>query len=140
MNSDYLFVYGTLLKNKDNEMSKFLASHSDFIRKGYFNGKLYLVDWFPGAILSDNTETSSAQVSEERVFGSVFKISDPALVFKVLDDYEGLGEHHPKPHLFKKERITVFLENNTEIKAWVYLYNRSTAHLKRIISGDFIKQ
>ncbi len=138
MRPSYLFVYGTLLNENDNAMSKFLAAHSVFVSKGYFYGKLYLVDWFPGAILSDNTETSSAQVSEERVFGSVFKISDPALVFKVLDDYEGLGEHDPKPHLFKRETITVFLENNTKIKAWVYVYNHSTANLKRIISGNFI--
>jgi gamma-glutamylcyclotransferase (GGCT)/AIG2-like uncharacterized protein YtfP len=60
------------------------------------------------------------------------------MVFDVLDDYEGLGENDPKPHLFNREAITIFLKNHTKIKAWVYLYNHSTVNLKRIISGNFI--
>ncbi|MGC1205701.1 MAG: gamma-glutamylcyclotransferase family protein [Flavobacteriaceae bacterium] len=130
MNSTYLFVYGTLLKDIDNEMSRFLASHSVFVSKGYFSGKLYLVDWFPGAILSDDTE--------DRVFGSIFEIKNPIVVFNVLDDYEGIGKHNPKPHLFNREIITIFLENKTKLKSWVYLYNHSTKNLKRIISGNFL--
>jgi len=130
MNSTYLFVYGTLLKDSNHEMSKFLASHSVFVSKGYFNGKLFLVEWFPGAILSDH--------NLDRVYGSVFKINNPTEVFNVLDDYEGLGESNSKPHLFKRETITIFLENHTKIKAWVYLYNHSIGKLKRIISGNFI--
>lgn len=127
----HLFVYGTLLKDIDNAMSRFLASHSVFVSKGYFNGKLFLIDWFPGAILTDD--------NSDRVYGSIFKINNPDLVFNVLDDYEGLGENDPKPHLFKKEVITVTLKNNTKMKSWVYLYNHSTANLKRISSGDFMK-
>lgn len=130
MNSTYLFVYGTLLKDSNHVMSKFLVSHSVFVSKGYFNGKLYLIDWFPGAILSDD--------KSNRVFGSVFKIINSTMVFNVLDDYEGRGENDPKPHLFIREVITIFLENNTKIKAWVYLYNHSMVNLKRIISGNFI--
>jgi hypothetical protein len=43
MDSDYLFVYGTLLKDFDGYMSKFLEKKSDFIGTGYFNGKLFEV-------------------------------------------------------------------------------------------------
>jgi len=132
MNSEYLFVYGTLQKNSGNEMSKFLAKHSEFIGEGYFHGKLFIVSWYPGAILSDN--------NLDYVFGSVFKINKPLEVFKILDDYEGIGENYPKPHLFKKELTTIFLQKNTKIKAWVYLYNCSTKNLKQIASGDFFKQ
>lgn len=132
MNRTYLFVYGTLLKDSENEISKFLASHSVFIGKGYFYGKLYQVSWFPGAVLSNNTE--------ERVFGHVFKIDNPNSVFNVLDDYEGIGEHYLEPRLYQKKIITVFLEDKTEVESWVYLYNHSTENLKQIISGDFLKQ
>ena len=131
MDSIHLFVYGTLLKDLDNEMSKFLASHSVYTGQGYFCGKLYKVSWFPDAVLSHDVL--------DKVYGTVFKIKNPEVVFNALDEYEGLGEHHPKPHLFKKELITVFLENNIKIKSLVYLYDRPTKHLKRIISGDFFK-
>lgn len=76
--------------------------------------------------------------NSERIYGSIYIINNPTLVFNVLDDYEGLGEHDPKPYLFKKEIISVFLENNTKIKTLVYLFSHSTEHLKRINSGDFI--
>ncbi len=111
-------------------MSKFLAKHSEFIDKGYFQGHLFMVSWYPGAIISEN--------NSNRVYGRVFKINNPIEVFKVLDDYEGIGEKYSKPHLFKKELTTIFIEDNTKIKAWVYLYNHSTKNLKQIVSGNFL--
>ena len=130
MDSDYLFVYGTLLKDLDNEMSNFLASQSVFTGKGYFYGELYKVSWYPGAILSNNVSN--------KVYGMIFKVKNSEVVFKVLDEYEGLGDHQSKPYLFKRELITVFIETNIKIKSWVYLYDRPIKNLKKIISGDFI--
>jgi gamma-glutamylcyclotransferase (GGCT)/AIG2-like uncharacterized protein YtfP len=130
MDSDYLFVYGTLLKDLDNEMSNFLASHSVFTGKGYFYGELYKVSWYPGAILSNDVS--------DKVYGMIFKVKNSEVVFKVLDEYEGLGDHQSKPYLFKRELITVFIETNIKIKSWVYLYDRPIKNLKKIISGDFI--
>ncbi|SFZ94388.1 Uncharacterized conserved protein YtfP, gamma-glutamylcyclotransferase (GGCT)/AIG2-like family [Flaviramulus basaltis] len=128
---EYLFVYGTLLKDLENEMSKFLASHSKFISKGYFYGKLYKVTWFPGAILSTNTL--------DKVYGMVFKIENPEAVFNVLDDYEGIGEKYPEPQLFKKLVTTAFLEDGSTLKTWVYLYNLPVKGLKQITSGNYLK-
>jgi gamma-glutamylcyclotransferase (GGCT)/AIG2-like uncharacterized protein YtfP len=127
----YLFVYGTLLKDVDNEMSSFLHSHAVLKGKGYFYGKLYRVSWYPGAVISDNTS--------EKVFGMVYKIENPKYVFRVLDDYEGIGALYPKPHLYKRKLIDTFLNNGTKIKTWVYLYNQSITDLHQIVSGDFLK-
>lgn len=131
MNSDYLFVYGTLLKDVDNEMSKFLQQHAQFISKGYFNGKLYQVSWYPGAVISNN--------SSDRVYGHIYKLSNFNYTFKVLDAYEGIDYNNAKNNLFKRESVTAFLETDTEIKTWVYTYNLSTTHLRQIESGDFLK-
>ncbi|OEK08239.1 hypothetical protein A8C32_01900 [Flavivirga aquatica] len=126
----YLFVYGTLLKDANNDMSKFLASQSECIGQGYFKGKLYQVSWYPGAIVSDK--------SSEKVYGSIFKLKDAETVFNVLDEYEGIGEQYPKPHLFKKEQIIAFLEDGSSIEASVYVYNREIKGLNRVESGDFL--
>lgn len=131
MHSDYLFVYGTLLKDVENGMSKFLAKHSEFIGKGYFFGKLYQISWFPGAIASSN--------SLEKVYGSLFKLTDLDSVFKKLDEYEGVGNNYPKPNLYRKKLIPIFLDNGSSFKAWVYLYNLPIKDLKLIDSGDFLK-
>jgi gamma-glutamylcyclotransferase (GGCT)/AIG2-like uncharacterized protein YtfP len=124
ISSDYLFVYGTLMVDADNNMSRFLIKHSEFIEKGYFCGKLYKVNNFPGAVLSDNTS--------DKVYGSVYKITNKDHVFKVLDAYEGVEEN-----LFKRVIINAFL-NPKSISTWVYLYNQPTKHLKLIASGDYL--
>lgn len=122
----YLFVYGTLLQDTNNEMSRFLSNHSRFVSKGYFNGKLYEVNQYPGAILSD--------YSRDKVYGSLFKITNIHRVFEVLDEYEGVVEG-----LFKRTIINAFLPNKT-VLSWVYLYNQPITHLQIITSGDYLNK
>jgi gamma-glutamylcyclotransferase (GGCT)/AIG2-like uncharacterized protein YtfP len=128
--SKYLFVYGTLMQDFKNEMSKFLASHSQFISNGYFNGKLFEVDGFPGAILSE--------YKEDKVYGSIFKLNDNESIFKVLDVYEGIDATSKVPDLYKRNIITSFLENGEILQTWVYIYNLSTTNLVQITSGKYV--
>ncbi|AUS04017.1 gamma-glutamylcyclotransferase family protein [Pseudotamlana carrageenivorans] len=129
--SEYLLVYGTLQKESQNSMSKYLAAHGQFVARGCFQGKLYQVSWFPGAVVSSNIL--------EKVYGSIFKIDTSENVFKVLDAYEGIGRVPKASDLFKRESVHAMLDDGTTIETWVYLYNRSVNHLKRISSGDFLK-
>lgn len=122
--TDYLFVYGTLMGDLDNEMSRFLANHSEFVDKGYFYGKLYEVNNFPGSVLGSNTF--------DKVFGSLYKITNKDHIFNVLDSYEGVEEG-----LFKRYVIDVYIKNEV-VTSWVYLYNQPTNHLKLIVSGDYL--
>lgn len=130
MKSNYLFVYGTLLKDLENEMSKFLKRHADFTGKAYLYGMLYQVSWYPGLVLSDD--------DSQRVYGHVFKLHDTEMVLRVLDDYEGVSDAYPQPHQYKRALTTVFIADGTKQDAWVYIYNHSTARLKQITSGNFL--
>ncbi len=132
MISEHLFVYGTLQKDLDNDMSRFLGQHSEFLGRGYFFGKLFEISWFPGAE-SDVSNSS-------KVYGSVFKLKDTSNVFKTLDTYEGYNPNDLVNSLFRRESITVYFEDNTSLTAWVYLYNRSTANEKQIVSGDYMNK
>ena len=125
--SKYLFVYGTLLDRVDTDMSRFLSEHSEFIGKGHFRGKLYLASWYPGAILSED--------KGDKVFGRIYKLKDEERVFKVLDAYEGVEDG-----LYSREIIDVYVQDHPIYKSWVYLYNLPITDLKRIASGDFLKQ
>ncbi|NCO63531.1 MAG: gamma-glutamylcyclotransferase [Flavobacteriales bacterium] len=129
MNSEYLFVYGTLLKDFNSDMAHFLATHSEFVGTGYFNGRLYEVDWYPGAITSENPS--------EKVYGHIFKIFDTKMIFEVLDTYEGIGETSEYPNEYTRTLIKATLETGECLKTWVYMYNQPFQHLKRIDSGDF---
>lgn len=129
--SDYLFVYGTLQKESQNNMSKYLAEHAELVSRGYIQGKLYKISWFPGVVESENPS--------DRVYGSLFKISDITNIFKALDDYEGIDYTSTDPDLYKRMIVSVFLPGTSEIKAWVYFYNQSVANCERIVSGDFLE-
>ena len=133
MKSDYLFVYGTLLKGFNSYMSKFLDKNSEFVGEGYFNGKLFKVSWYPGAVLS--------KIASGRVYGHIFKIHDHIKTFKILDDYEGVGEATAEyPNEYRRELIETFLNDGTILRTWVYVYNNATDHLRLIISGDYLKE
>lgn len=126
MVTDYLFVYGSLLKNAKNEISVFLSFHAKLLGKAYFYGKLFDVSWFPGAVLSLDTT--------EKVYGSVYEITEVTKVFEVLDEYEGVAEK-----LFKRVKVEAYLESENMLETWVYVYNHSTDRLKHIVSGDYLQ-
>lgn len=132
MQSEYLFVYGTLLKDFESYMSKFLERNSEFIGSGYFNGRLFEISWYPGAILSD--------IDAEKVYGHVFKIHNTDSIFKTLDNYEGIGETAEHPNEYIRVLVNAFLDSNKTINTWVYVYNRPVTHLKLIHSGNYLKQ
>jgi gamma-glutamylcyclotransferase (GGCT)/AIG2-like uncharacterized protein YtfP len=132
MESNYLFVYGTLLKDFESYMSKFLNRNSEFIGSGYFNGRLYEISWYPGAVLSD--------VPSEKVYGHIFKIHNGEKAFKILDNYEGLGDTSEHSNEYKREIIEAYLHTGERQETWVYLYNQHTMGLKRIESGNFLQK
>lgn len=131
MASNYLFVYGTLLKNFDSYMSKFLEKNAEFFGESYFNGKLFEISWYPGAVLSTD--------EDDKVYGHIYKITDEEKTFKILDDYEGISETAEVPNEFKRVLIHAFLNNETMLQTWVYVYNLSTLNLRQIASGNYLK-
>jgi gamma-glutamylcyclotransferase (GGCT)/AIG2-like uncharacterized protein YtfP len=132
MESNYLFVYGTLLKDFESYMSKFLEKNSEFIGTGYFNGKLFEISWYPGAVLSS--------VPTDKVFGHIFKILNKEKTIQILDEYEGIVDTAEHLNEYKRELIEAYLDSNETIKTWVYVYNNSTENLKVIASGNYLKK
>jgi len=128
---NYLFVYGTLLEDCKNELSKKISNHSEFISNAHFNGKLFNVDWYPGAIYLPNSDC--------KVYGKVYKIEHFKEIIKQLDDYEGDGNQFESPNQYKREKIKISLEDESWIDAWVYTYNWPTDKLEFIPHGNYIQ-
>jgi len=126
----YLFVYGTLRRDVAHPMHAVLAAHAEFIGAGTFQGKLYDLGGYPGAVPSER-ET-------DIVAGEVYALRDPAQVLAVLDRYEGCADD-PPPTEFRREKATITLENGDQVEAWIYLYNWPTFGLPRIRSGDYVQ-
>ncbi|MFG6687346.1 gamma-glutamylcyclotransferase [Mariniflexile sp. HNIBRBA6329] len=132
MEPEYLFVYGTLLKDFESDMSKFLERNSEFVGAGYFIGKLFEISWYPGAVLSNDPD--------DKVYGHIFKIQNPQKTFQVLDDYEGIGDTGEYANEYTRTLIDAYSNENKSIKIWVYIYNNSTENLKQITSGNYFER
>ena len=130
MKSEYLFVYGTLLKDFNSYMSKFLERNSEFVGSGYFQGNLYEISWYPGAVLSNNPE--------HKVYGHVFKIKNPEKTFQVLDDYEGISDSGEHTNEYTRTLIEVYFNETERIYSYVYVYNLPVSNLKHISSGKYV--
>jgi gamma-glutamylcyclotransferase (GGCT)/AIG2-like uncharacterized protein YtfP len=126
----YLFVYGTLRHDHRHEVFPWLAKHGRLIGKARFQGRLFIVNHYPGAVESD--------APDAWVRGEVYALPNHDDIWQRLDDYEECGPQCSQPTLYRRERKNVILDDGTAVDAWVYLYNRPTDALPEIQSGDFL--
>ena len=129
MKSEYIFVYGTLRKEAALSIGKLLEQHGDYVSRGHMQGKLYEIDGYPGAVESDD--------KSEKIFGELYIINRPDIVFPQLDEYEGCAESFPEPHEYIRKKVAVTLSGGEGVKAWVYIYNNKINNMERIRSGDY---
>lgn len=129
--ANLLFVYGTLMRAAEHHMHPVLAGGSTFIGEARFNGRLYLVAHYPGAV--------AATATDEQVHGEVYKLHDAVRLLAVLDDYEACAPASPRPHEYVRRLCEVTLADERRVEAWIYLYDRSVDGLPRIPSGRFLE-
>ena len=122
-NEAYLFVYGTLRSQLNDPLHRLLETHAVLVGTGSFQGKLYDLGRYPGAV--------SSRGHTDHVIGEIYRFSDPQRALEILDEYEG--------HRFKRKRVTIVQESGKSIPCWIYLYARSVRRRPRIPSGDYIR-
>jgi gamma-glutamylcyclotransferase (GGCT)/AIG2-like uncharacterized protein YtfP len=132
MNSDRLFVYGTLMRGFDHPMARLLSRSADFIGEARCRGRLYLVKHYPGLVLSDDTV--------DAVFGEVFRLRQPKELLREFDMYEACGEGFAEPTEYVRQMVPVTSDDGAASEAWTYVYNWPVAHLPRIASGRFLEK
>lgn len=128
--SEYLFVYGTLRSDAGDSSYRYLKNNAEFIGKATFQGRLYDVGGYPGAVPSDD--------SSERVLGEVFLVKNPENTFRQVDEYE---EYRPADHAkgeYRREIWRVVLHSGETLNAWIYIYNLPTDGFPVIASGDYV--
>ena len=124
-----LFVYGTLRQGAGHSAHHLLKKGAKLVGRGHMRGRLYEINGYPGAVWSE--------AGDEQVIGELYQLLEADSLLATLDDYEEAGENYPEPREYRRFRVTVELENKTKVGAWCYLYNRPTAGLKLIASGDW---
>jgi gamma-glutamylcyclotransferase (GGCT)/AIG2-like uncharacterized protein YtfP len=127
--SDFLFVYGTLMRAARHPMHQHIAVRADYVDEATFNGRLYLVHHYPGVVDSPGPD--------ERVHGELYRVREPS-AFVQLDDYEGCGLNVPQPAEYVRVQRPVKRADGTVVTAWIYLYNHPVEGLPLIPSGRFL--
>ena len=125
-----MFVYGTLMQAYDHPMARLLAEQAERVGEGSCCGRLYQIKHYPGLIESSDPT--------DRVFGELFRLRETKALLAQLDEYEGCGPSAPQPTLYIRAMRPIARAGQPDVDAWVYLYNRPVAGLKRIVSGRFL--
>jgi gamma-glutamylcyclotransferase (GGCT)/AIG2-like uncharacterized protein YtfP len=130
MNSDLLFVYGTLMRGFDHPMAKLLSRSADFVGEARCQGRLYLVKHYPGLLLSDDPA--------DVVFGELYRLRARDALLREFDMYEACGEGFAEPTEYVRQMLPVTLDDGAASEAWTYVYNWPVNDLARIASGRFL--
>ena len=131
MNSDHLFVYGTLMRGFDHPMAQLLSRSADCLGEARCRGRLYLVKHYPGLVLSDDPG--------DVVFGELFRLRQPAELLREFDMYEACGDGFAEPTEYIRRMLPVTRDGGAPSEAWTYVYNWPVDRLPRIASGRFLE-
>jgi gamma-glutamylcyclotransferase (GGCT)/AIG2-like uncharacterized protein YtfP len=132
MQSDRLFVYGTLMRGFDHPMAQLLSRSADFLGEARCRGRLYLVKHYPGLVRSDDPT--------EVVFGELYSLRQPEALLREFDMYEACGAGFAEPTEYIRQMLSVTSDEKAAGEAWTYIYNWPVAHLPRIASGRFLER
>ncbi len=123
----YLFVYGTLRADPPED-HPFLNKYGSFYGRGEFQGRLYDIGGFPGAVAS--------KARDEQVVGDLYAVEAPEVLFPYLDKYEGCGG---LAGMFERCLAPITTTHGVEVESWIYLFTRRTRGHPVIMSGDYMK-
>ena len=129
MENEYLFVYGTLKRSYKHPLYKEIKLFSHFISEGTYNGKLFIVDEYPGVTASSNPN--------DVVYGEVYFLTNANRLLSILDEYEEYTPNSLQSAEYLRTLQTIHLFKNETVEAWIYIYNRNTDDLLQILSGIF---
>jgi gamma-glutamylcyclotransferase (GGCT)/AIG2-like uncharacterized protein YtfP len=103
---------------------------AEFVGRGTIRANLYDFGEYPGA------RVVGAE-SGRRVSGELYRLRDPELALKTLDEYEEFSPLKPNKSLFIRKLVSVTLEDGRKKRAWAYLYNRGIANARLIPTGCY---
>lgn len=120
-NTDYLFVYGTLLRDFSLPLVKQIENKLEWIGVSEINGQMYDLGEYPAILHTNNPN--------QKVEGEVYRVKDADRIFKMLDEYEG--------EEYKREKERIRLDSGETVRAWIYWYQQE-AHGKRIRFKNYL--
>ena len=120
MTCNRLFVYGTLRRFVPESKADMFSDGATYLTTGRTIGKLYRISWHPGMTPGE---------AGDWVTGEIWKLSNPAETFRILDEYEGPD--------YERIVVSIEVEDGEQLEAWTYFYKAPVEGKARIESGDW---
>ncbi|MCF3111007.1 gamma-glutamylcyclotransferase [Niabella sp. CC-SYL272] len=132
MQSNYLFVYGSLLSGFKSPAYEYIARYFELLGPATVAGTLYDLGEYPAA-LPDS--------SGRKIIGELYKIRHThqlSYAIAQLDGYEGVNPEAGETADYKRELSQVF-HNQEPFEAWVYWFSHNINDRPVIESGDVLE-
>ena len=133
-NKEYnLFVYGSLRHGFNHAAYEYMAQYFNLVGPGKTTGTMYDLGPYPAAVPGDGSH---------QIIGELYRIKQEdefEYAIAQLDDYEGVSATYDQPALYRRELVTVELQDGIGQKAWIYWYNGDTTGKTVVESGDVLE-
>ena len=124
-----MFFYGTLMAGFDRRRRAGIDNKLTYIGRGSIEAALFDLGIYPAAVPAPDT----------RVWGEVYRMTEPETVLAALDAIEGYSRENPDRSLYLRKEAEVTLPDGIRARAWVYFYNAPLGQAPRITSGDYLE-
>lgn len=131
MNTEYLFLYGTLLTGRPPDEVVGALKSLRRVGPAHVRGRLYDLGEYPGAILTPPTK--------KRIRGEIFEVPAQRAILNALDNYEEFDPTNLKDSLFVRTRASATLQNGSKVECWIYVYNDDPGTAPLLTGGTYSK-
>jgi len=125
--TNYLFVYGTLLRRSRHPMAKLLADQARHVGEARVRGRLYDLGRYPGV--------AEVSAGDEWVYGDVYALGEDGSLLTQLDEYEKVES--PWPAYFDRQLCTAIMSDGSSTAVWIYWYRGEVLDSQRIHPGRY---
>lgn len=132
MNTQSVFVYGSLLSGFLSPAYEYISQFFDLVGPATVKGTLYDLGEYPAAVPSEGDRV---------IKGELYTIKNPAefsWAIGQLDDYEGVVPDDGEQPLYRRELVEVII-NHQPVSAWIYWYNRDISGKPILEAGNVIE-
>ena len=127
--TDLVFFYGTLMSGFRRAGRQRIDPQLQPQGRGSIHAALFDLGIYPAAVPADDS----------RVWVEVYRMKDPDVVLRELDEIEGYRPSEPDASLYTRLETPVTLDDGRVAAAWVYFYNAPLGRAERISSGDYLQ-
>jgi gamma-glutamylcyclotransferase (GGCT)/AIG2-like uncharacterized protein YtfP len=132
MQTNYLFVYGSLVSGFKSPAYEYLTRYFRFLGEAVVKGTMFDMGSFPVATPADTGRFINGELYE------IINPADFSFALAQLDDYEGLHPEEGQESSFERTIADVHISSQT-FPAWIYWFKGDVMGKPIVESGNMVE-